>query len=265
MEYKKLIVTCEDNIASIVLNSPETLNGMDMILTDELLKALAQCEKDESVRVVVISGAGKAFCGGGDIRFMHEHAREPSFAEKFMDPLVYNVAKVTLNIKKLSKPVICSVAGAAAGGGCNLAFAGDFVFAADNAKFLQAFVGIALSPDTGAAYFMTRSVGTHRTVDMFMTGKPISADEAYRLGIVKEVCTVENLREKTMAFAKTLAAGPSISYRNIKKLLFESEYKGYEKFIDVEVATQRECAESQDFYEGISAFLEKRKPLFKGN
>ena len=265
MEYKKLIVTYENSIASIVLNSHETFNGMDMILTDDLIKALAQCEKDESVKVVVISGAGRAFCGGGDIRFMYEHAKDPGFAEKSMDPLVYNVAKVTLNIKKLSKPVICSVAGAAAGGGCNLAFAGDFVFAADNAKFLQAFVGIALTPDTGAAYFMTRSIGTHRAVDMFMTGRPIGAEEAYKLGIVKEVCTVENLREKTMAFAKTLAAGPSISYKNIKKLIFESEYKDYEKFINLEIATQKECAKSQDFYEGISAFLEKRKPVFKGN
>jgi 2-(1,2-epoxy-1,2-dihydrophenyl)acetyl-CoA isomerase len=169
-----------------------------------------------------------------------------------------------LYIKKMTKLVICAVAGAAAGGGCNLALGCDFVFAADNAKFLQAFVGIALIPDTGGGYMLPRAIGTHRAMDMFVTGRPVSAQECFELGLVKEVTTADELLPKATAFAKKLAAGPTLAYANMKKMMFISMYQGFEDFAKAEVALQNECAASADFREGITAFLEKRKAKFTG-
>ena len=131
----------------------------------------------------------------------------------------------------MSKIVICAVAGAAAGGGANLAFGCDFIFAADNAKFLQAFVGIGLCPDTGGVYMLPRMIGTHRAFDMFVTGRPVDAKEAFQIGLIKEITAKEDLLPKTMAFAKKLTKGPALAYRNMKKLMFESMYKDFETFM----------------------------------
>lgn len=264
MEFKMLRFVVEDAIAVITLDYAPTLNALDMNLALELEAALKQAEEDAGVKVVVLTGAGRAFCGGGDIRFMKAHCEEPDFADTSMGPLAGKLSEIVLYIKKMTKLVICAVAGAAAGGGCNLALGCDFVFAADNAKFLQAFVGIALIPDTGGGYVLPRAIGTHRAMDMFVTGRPVSARECFELGLVKAVTVAENLMPETMAFAKKLAAGPTLAYANMKKMMFISMYQDFEKFAKAEVALQNECAASADFKEGITAFLEKRKAKFTG-
>ena len=175
MEFKMLRFVVEDAVAVITLDYAPTLNALDMNLALELEAALKQAEEDAAVKVVVLTGAGRAFCGGGDIRFMKAHCEEPDFADTSMGPLAGKLSEIVLYIKKMKKLVICAVAGAAAGGGCNLALGCDFVFAADNAKFLQAFVGIALIPDTSGGYMLPRAIGTHRAMDMFVTGRPVSA------------------------------------------------------------------------------------------
>ena len=164
----------------------------------------------------------------------------------------------------MSKIVICAVEGAAAGGGANLAFGCDFIFAADNAKFLQAFVGIGLCPDTGGVYMLPRMIGTHRAFDMFVTGRPVDAKEAFQIGLIKEITAKEDLLPKTMAFAKKLTKGPALAYRNMKKLMFESMYKDFETFMTAEEIYLGQCSSSEDFKEGITAFLEKRPADFKG-
>lgn len=151
-----------------------------------------------------------------------------------------------------------------AGGAVNLAFACDFIFAADNAKFLQAFVGIGLCPDTGGVYFLPRMVGSHRAFDMFVTGRPVSAKEALEIGLVKEVTTKEDLMPTVMAFAEKLTEGPLLAYGNMKKLMFASLYKGFEDYMKDEAVYLAQCSGSEDFKEGITAFLEKRKAEFKG-
>ena len=239
MEFKMLRFVVEDAVATITLDYAPTLNALDMNLALELEAALKQAEEDAGVKVVVLTGAGRAFCGG-------------------------KLSEIVLYIKKMTKLVICAVAGAAAGGGCNLALGCDFVFAADNAKFLQAFVGIALIPDTGGGYMLPRAIGTHRAMDMFVTGRPVSAQECFELGLVKEVTTADELLPKATAFAKKLAAGPTLAYANMKKMMFISMYQGFEDFAKAEVALQNECAASADFREGITAFLEKRKAKFTG-
>ena len=162
--------------------------------------------------------------------------------------------------------VITSVAGAVAGAGVRLALGGDFMICADNAKFILAFVNLGLVPDTGATYLLSKAIGVPRTIELAATGRPVLAEEAKELGLVYKLTTVEELEEVTMKFAKKLAAGPLISYKNIKKQIYDANYADYKKWLDeTEIPTQRECAASMDFQEGCKAFMEKRKAIFKGN
>lgn len=209
MDYKMLKYGVEDGVAVITLDYAPTLNALDMNMALELDQALKQAEGDPAVKTVVLTGAGRAFCGGGDIRYMKAHCEEPDFGAKSMAPLAGKLSDIVIYIKHMTKLVICAVAGAAAGGGCNLAYGCDFVFAADNAKFLQAFVGIALMPDTMGGYLVPRMAGLHRAMDMFVTGRPVTAQEALELGFVKEVVPKDELMPKVMAFAKGLAKGPT--------------------------------------------------------
>ena len=264
MDYKMIRLEQTEGIAVITLDYAPTLNALDMNMSLELEDALKKAETDPDVKIVVITGAGRAFCGGGDIRYMKAHCEEPDFATESMGPLAKKLSEIVLYIKKMSKIVICAVAGAAAGGGANLAFGCDFIFAADNAKFLQAFIGIGLCPDTGGVYMLPRMIGTHRAFDMFVTGRPVDAKEAFQIGLIKEITAKEDLLPKTMAFAKKLTKGPALAYRNMKKLMFESMHKDFETFMAAEEIYLGQCSSSEDFKEGITAFLEKRPADFRG-
>ena len=182
-----------------------------------------------------------------------------------MDGLIAKVGVVADGFKKMSKMVITSVCGAAAGAGASLALAGDFIVCADNAMLMLAFVNIGLVPDTGATYLLCKSIGAQRALELAATGRPLKADEAKALGLAYKVVPKEDLDEETMKLAKKLAAGPLISYKNIKKQIYDAVYSDYKKWLDeTEIPTQRECAASMDFQEGCAAFMEKRKAQFKG-
>ncbi len=243
------------------MDNPSTLNALDMSMSEQLTHAFTQCEKDDAVKVIVLSGAGRAFCGGGDISFFIEEVKKPDFK---IGPLIELLTKLTMQMKQSRKPIIAAVHRAAAGGGCNLALACDMVIAADNAKFIQAFVNIGLAPDTGGGFFLPRIIGTSRAFEMFATGRPVLADEALALGLVNEVCPPEELEGKAMALAAKLAAGPGLIYDIIKKMMYNSMYQGLDGFIPVESVLQDNAAASKDFVEGITAFMGKRKANFTG-
>jgi trans-2-decenoyl-[acyl-carrier protein] isomerase len=182
-----------------------------------------------------------------------------------MDGLIAKVGVVADGMKKMSKLVITSVCGAAAGAGVSLALGGDFMICADNAKFLLAFVNLGLVPDTGVTYLLSKSIGTSKTMELAATGRPVGAEEAKALGLAYKVVPKEDLDEATMSFAKKLANGPLLSYKNIKKQIYDANYADYKKWLDeTEIPTQRECAASMDFQEGCKAFMEKRKAVFEG-
>lgn len=263
MELQKLIYTVEDGIAVVTMNYMKNLNAIDEQMADELMYVVDKAEHDPDVRVLVIKGAEKAFSAGGDIGYFYKLIQ--AGGEVNMDGLISKVGSVADGLKKMSKIVITSVSGAAAGAGVSLAIGGDFMICADNAKFILAFVNLGLVPDTGATYLLTRLIGPNRTMELAATGRPVGAEEAKALGLVYKVTTVEELDSVTMAFAKKIAAGPLLSYKNIKKQIYDAMYVDYKKWLDeTEVPTQRECSASMDFQEGCKAFMEKRKAIFQG-
>lgn len=261
MDFKKIKYSVSNKIASIVLNSPKNLNALDEAMLDDLMYALDMCADDDSVKVVVISGEGKGFSAGGDIGMMYKGIKEGNLK---LGQGIEKAGKVSLKIKKLLKPVIASVNGPVAGAGFNIALACDFRIAAENADFIQAFVNIGLVPDAGGVYLLTRAIGVAKTTELIMTGKPVDANTAFSFGLVSKVVSLEEIEVATEKFALKLANGPSLAYAGMKDLIFESEYKEFESFIEKEVEHQTNCAKSQDFKEGVIAFVEKRKPDFKG-
>lgn len=263
MEFKKIIYTVQEGIATVTMNYPKNLNAIDEQMADELIYVVDVAEKDPKVKVVVINGPEKAFSAGGDIGYFYKLIQ--SGGEVNMDGLISKVGIVANGLKKMSKIVITSVSGAAAGAGFSLALAGDFMICADNAKFILAFVNIGLVPDTGITYQLSKAIGTSRTMELAATGRLLGAEEARSLGLAYKVTTVNELEGETMKFAKKIASGPLLSYKNIKKQIYDSNYSDYQKWLkDTEIPTQRECAASMDFQEGCKAFMEKRKPVFEG-
>lgn len=263
MKLEKLIYTVENGVAVVTMNYMKNLNAIDEQMADELTYVVDMAEKDSNVKVLVLKGSEKAFSAGGDIGYFYQLIQ--AGGEVNMDGLISKVGTVADNMKKMSKIVITSVCGAAAGAGVSLALGGDFIICADNAKFILAFVNLGLVPDTGGTYLLSKAIGVPRTVELAATGRPVSAEEAKELGFVYKVVPVEELNDITMKFAQKIAAGPLISYKNIKKQIYDANFADYKKWlVDTEVPTQRECAATMDFQEGCKAFIEKRKAVFKG-
>ncbi|MDD4369563.1 MAG: enoyl-CoA hydratase-related protein [Anaerostipes sp.] len=265
MELQKLHYDVADGIATITMDYPKNLNAIDERMADELSYVVEKAEHDPEARVVVIKGTPKAFSAGGDIGYFYDLIKAGGTID--MDGLIGKVGKVTNGLKSMSKLVIASVSGAAAGAGFSLALSADFIIASDNTKFIMAFVNIGLVPDTGGAYLLAKEIGEKRAMELCATGRSVGAEEAKELGFVYKVVPKEELDEAVAKFAKKLAAGPQISYKDIKKQIYTASFASanYETYLnDVEVPTQHECSNTEDFKEGCSAFMEKRKPEFKG-
>ncbi len=261
MEYTRIQFCVENAVGQIVLNSPKNLNAFDETMSDEMCAALDAAMADESVKVIVISAEGKAFSAGGDIHEMVKGAQEDKVV---FDVTAAKIADVTKKIVTTPKPVIASVFGAVAGAAFNIAVACDFCIAAENAKFIQAFVNIGLIPDAGGLFILTRSLGISRAMQLAMLGTPVTAAEGKEMGFVYQVCAKEDLAAETAKLAARLAAGPSTSYGLMKELVYTAQFAGFEEYTAKEVQAQYRCGFTHDFKEGVFAFTEKRKPEFNG-
>src|SRR6185295_3182130 len=247
-------------VLAVTLNRPDALNSFTVPLMEGLHKALKDAAKDPSVRVVTITGAGRGFCVGQDLK---EHLeRRPSFRDELRErfnPLV-------LKIRALEKPVVAVVNGVAAGAGMSLALACDFRIAAKAASFHTSFVKIALAPDSANLFFLSRYAGAARALELEMTGRPLSADEAFSWGVVNKVCANETLAADAAEFAGALASGPAKAYALTKRMYNEMLFaKDLASQLESEALLQEIAGRSADHAEGLKAFIEKRAPSFKGN
>jgi enoyl-CoA hydratase/carnithine racemase len=255
---------CEDcNIVTITLNRPEKLNAFVGHMRRDLAEALEEAGSDHTVRVVIITGAGRGFCAGGDVNFMAELI-EKRDSEEF-SRLLGAARRVITAIRQMTKPVIASINGPASGAGFNLALACDLRIASTAATFSQSFVKVGMHPDWGGTYFLPRMVTPNKACEMFFLGEPISAEEALNLGLVNRVVAPENLETATREMAERLRDAPPIALAAAKQAVYMSNAADLEEMLRYENEAQLRCFASEDGREGVQAFLDKRDPKFKGH
>ncbi|MCC6743790.1 MAG: enoyl-CoA hydratase/isomerase family protein [Acidobacteria bacterium] len=262
MVYSNISVDRADSIARLTLTRPEALNALDKATGEELLDALESLRTDASVRVVVLTGAGRAFSAGGDIKEMGQAGELP---ESFFEELLATLNRVVVALTEMPKPVIAAVNGIAAGLGFNLALACDIRIAARGAEFTQAFLRIGLIPDGGGTYHLPRIVGWARAMELILTARTVSSEEALRLGLVTTVVDETDFDETVDVMARQLAAAPTSAIGRVKQLLAHSLTADLKSQLRLEREMQMESGRSNDFTEGIAAFLEKRSPRFTGS
>ena len=260
--YENIDIVDDFGITTITLNRPEKLNSLAGHMRRDLAEALEAASSNRDVRVVVITGAGRAFCAGGDVAAMADLI-ERHDAEEF-SRLLGSARRVIIAIRQMTKPVIGSINGPAAGAGCNLAFACDLRLASTTATFSQSFAKVGLHPDWGGTYFLPRLVTPNKACEMFFLGDFIDAAEAHRLGIVNTVVAPEELADATRAMAERLRDSPAVALAAAKQAIYMSGAAELEEMLRYETEAQMRCFESLDGKEGVRAFLEKRTPKFTG-
>ena len=263
MSYEHILTTQSEGILTITLNRPEKLNAFIGHMRRDLAEALEHAGSDRNVRVVILTGAGRAFSAGGDIAFMAELMQRRD-SEEFARILGAG-RRVILAIRQMTKPVIASVNGPASGAGCNLALACDLRVASSTATFSQSFAKVGLHPDWGGSYFLPRLVTPNKACELFFLGEAIDAAEAQRLGIVNHVVAPEELDGATMQLAERLRAAPPIALAAAKQAVYMSQSAELEEMLRYETEVQLRCFESDDCHEGVQAFFEKREPKFTGH
>ena len=257
-----LLIDDADGVRTFTLNRPESFNSFTVALKEAFLNAVLETAKDESVRAVVITGAGKAFCAGQDLK---EHvalleAGDPAplhTVERHYNPLIKAIIG-------MPKPVIAAVNGMAAGAGASLAFASDLRVAAASAKFLMAFANVGLTADSGASWTLPRLIGHGRAMEMMLLAHPVTAEDALRIGMVGQVVPDGEALSTAQALARRLAAGPTTAYAKIKEALAVGTAGTLDEALDAEARTQADAGATADHREAVAAFVEKRKPTFTG-
>src|SRR5258708_7824678 len=252
----------DDGIGTITLNRAGRLNAFIDHMRRDLAEALEETGSDPHVRVVVINGAGRSFCAGGDVQFMAELV-ERGDSEEFAR-LLGAARRVVLGIRQMTKPVFASIQGPAFGAGFNLALACHLRIASSTASFSQDFVKLGFHPDWGGTYFLPRMVTSNIACEMFFLGDPIDANRALQLGLINRVVAPEELEAETRKLAERLRDGPAVSIAAAKHAVYAAEHDTLEKMLQYEVEAQVRCFESEDGREGVHAFLEKRPPKFTG-
>lgn len=255
--YLKLNKT--DGVATIILNRPEVYNAFNDELTYELQDALKDVTKDDTIRVVVITGEGKAFCSGQDLK-----AAIKNPGRSFSESIHKRYNPIIKAIRNMPKPVLCRLNGVAAGAGCSLALACDMVIAAEEASLSEIFVHIGLVLDSGSSYFLPKLVGPQKAFELSTMATKVSAQEALQIGMINKVVPLSLLDETVKGCTDYYINAPTKAIGLMKKMLNKSQTSSLEEMLDYEAYCQEIAGRSEDHKEGVQAFMEKRKPIFKG-
>lgn len=264
MAYETILFDVANAVATITLNRPGKLNAFVPAMNRDVLDAFKACAADPAVRAVILTGAGRAFCAGQDLgerAAQFAKGGEPPDVGETLDTLYNPLVRF---IRTLEKPVVVAVNGVAAGAGANLALAGDVVIAARSAKFIEAFCKVGLVPDAGGTWTLPRLVGRARALGMALLGAPVSAEQAAEWGLIWACVDDDALAAETLAVAAQLAAGPTLALGAMKRAFQASATNTLDAQLDLERDLQRVMGRSEDYREGVTAFVEKRKPDFKG-
>ena len=262
MNYENILFDITDGIATLTLNRPDKLNSFTQAMHDEVRHALHRVGTDKSVRVLVLTGAGRGFCAGQDLS---DRAVEPGARPVDLgDSVEKNYAPLVLALRALPMPVICAVNGVAAGAGANIALACDIVLATKSASFVEVFCKLGLIPDTGGTYFLPRLVGNARAMGLAMLGDKLSAEKAEAWGLIWKAIPDEDFVAEIQAMARHFASAPTKGLAFTKQALYASPHNTLQQQLSLECGMMSELGRSDDYREGVAAFMEKRAPQFQG-
>jgi 2-(1,2-epoxy-1,2-dihydrophenyl)acetyl-CoA isomerase len=261
VKFENLLFDLSDHVAKITLDRPDAANGIDLALGRDLMRVAIRCDEDPDVRAVLLTGAGKMFCAGGDLKSFASFGDDLPAALKELTTYLH---AATSRLARMDAPLVVAVNGAAAGAGMSLAVAGDLVVAAASAKFTMAYTAAGLSPDGSSTYYLPRLIGLRRTQELMFTNRRLSADEALEWGLVNRVVPDEALLDEAGKLAAQLAQGPTRAHGTLKTLLDASFSGTLETQMELEARGIAVMAGTPDGKEGIQAFLEKRRPTFTG-
>jgi 2-(1,2-epoxy-1,2-dihydrophenyl)acetyl-CoA isomerase len=263
-ENNEILISLEDGIKTLTINLPKKRNALSAPNALRMAKEIEKSEED-GTRVIVLTGAGGAFCAGADLgqHGFENLERQRALIEQNLDELVATTYhRLSTSVYKIPRPVIAAVDGVAAGFGCSLALNADITLASTRARFIEVFINIALIPDGGSTYILPKVVGLKKAVEMAFTGEPVHADEALRLNMVNRVYPAEDLMEKTLEWARKLAAGPVKSMGIAKRTFYEAYLMNSDQALDMESRRQARLMTQPDFVNAVLAFFQKEKPTF---
>lgn len=258
-DFTCILYEVKDNVCTITLNRPDVFNAFNDPQSYELQDALKMATRDNEVRVVVLTGSGKAFCSGQDLK-----AIKDSKDRNLADSLHKRYNPIIRAMRNIPKPIICRLNGVAAGAGCSLALASDIIVAAENASLIEVFVNVGLVLDSGSSYFLPRLVGSAKAFEFSTMGTKITANEALNLGMVNKVCSIDELDNEVRNYTDYYKSAPTKAIGLMKKMLNKSFHSDLDTMLEYEAQCQEIAGSSADNKEGVAAFNEKRKPVFKG-
>jgi len=261
MNFQALTLDRRDGVATITLNRPEAFNALNLTLGRELFHAALEVDEDPAVRCVVITGAGKAFCAGGDVKDFADNLPRIGVLVKELTTYLHGAVS---RLCRSDKPVVMAVNGVAAGGGLSFALSGDLVIAAESARFTMAYSKIAATPDGSSSYFLPRLVGLRRAMELYFTNRVLSAREAFEWGLVTRVVPDAELKAAVDALARELAQGPTKAFGGAKRLFHQSTWESLETQMELEAQAIALAGHTEDFASGVTAFAAKKQPTFKG-
>ena len=261
MTFETLTLDRRDGVATITLNRPDAFNALNLTLGRELFHAALEVDEDPAVRCVVITGAGKAFCAGGDVKDFADNLPRIGVLVKELTTYLHGAVS---RLCRSDKPVVMAVNGVAAGGGLSFALSGDFVIAAESARFTMAYSKIAATPDGSSSYFLPRLIGLRRAMELYFTNRVLSAREAFEWGLVTRVVPDAELKGAVDALARELAQGPTKAFGGAKRLFHQSTWESLETQMELEAQAIALAGHTADFGAGVTAFVAKKQPTFKG-